>query len=88
MAGKGCCGDNRLPKVLTDTTLVSPRLVDAKIGEKQGGEVYAGDCLATCADIEALQGSVNGLTVYWQARTSTTTQANSIGRKKTYASLN
>lgn len=59
MAGKGCCGENELPKVLTDTMLVNAELVDTVLGKgTDGEEVKAGDCLATCRDVAELAAAI------------------------------
>lgn len=59
MAGKGCCGDNKLPEVLIKKTLVQADLVDTKIGvDSNGKDVHAGDCLATCRDVAELKAAI------------------------------
>lgn len=56
---KGCCGNNKLPDVLVKKRLVKAQLIDTKIGKDcEDKDVYAGDNIATCKDLEKVKKSI------------------------------
>lgn len=57
---KGCCGNNKLPDVLVKKRLVKAQLIDTKIAEDcEGKDVFAGDKVATCKDLENVKNSID-----------------------------